>query len=307
MTNQDVQAVSANGTQIAYEFYGEPQAPVILLIHGLGMPMTGWPMGIVDKLVAEGFRVLRIDNRDQGKSEKFDQLPMPNMLWQFLKLKIGLSVSAPYELTELMKDTLGVLDALKIDSVHVVGVSMGGMISQLLAINAPSRVKTLTSIMSTTGNRKIPGPDKSVSAHLIKKPIIKTKQDVIDYHIKTWQLIGSPAYQPKPEQLKMYVAELMDRGMSAPGTARQMLAILAAPNRVKDLSRLRMPCQIIHGIDDLLVRVEGGIDTAKAIPQAEQHLIKGMGHDLPVELHGQICGLIAKQARSQEEKSNATL
>jgi pimeloyl-ACP methyl ester carboxylesterase len=302
MTAQDIQTVDSNGTKIAYELYGDEQAPVVLLIHGLGMPMTAWPMAMVDQIVGQGFRVLRIDNRDQGQSQNFDHLKVPNLLWQILRLKMGFSVNAPYPLTDLMKDTLGVLDALNIHSVHVVGASMGGMISQLLAINAPSRVKTLTSIMSTTGNHKIPGATKDVSAHLFKKPKIKSRQDVVDYHVKTWKLIGSPAYPASQEQLEEYVAQHMNRGMSAAGTARQMLAIIATPNRTDDLSQLKMPCQVIHGTDDPLVRVEGGIETANAIPQADKHLIQGMGHDLPVELHDQICGLIVKQAKLAEEK-----
>jgi pimeloyl-ACP methyl ester carboxylesterase len=302
MTAQDIQTVDSNGTKIAYELYGDEQFPVILLIHGLGQTMLAWPMAMVDKIVGQGFRVLRIDNRDQGHSQKFDHLKVPNMLWQTLKFKMGFRVNAPYPLTDLMKDTLGVLDALNIDSVHVVGASMGGMISQLLAINAPSRVKTLTSIMSTTGNQKLPGPTKDVAAHIMKKRKMKSKQEMVDYHIKGWQLVGSPAYPASQKQLEEFVAEQMNRGMSAAGTARQMLASFDTPNRADDLSQLKMPCLVIHGTDDPLIRVEGGIETADSIPQAAMHLIEGMGHDLPVQLHDQICGLIVKQANLAEEK-----
>jgi pimeloyl-ACP methyl ester carboxylesterase len=303
MNSKNSQIVNANGTQIAYEIHGNKDAPVILLIHGLGMPMAAWPMAVVNKLVDKGFQVLLFDNRDQGHSQRFDHLKVPNMLWQFIKLRIGLPITSPYALTDLMSDTLGLINALNIKTVHVVGISMGGMIAQLLALQEPDRVKSLTSIMSTTGNKKIPGPTKKVAAHLVNKPKMKSKEDVVAYHIKTWELIGSPDYPTSQQNIKAFVLNLMDRGMSAAGTARQMLAILSAPSRSKALSRLKMPVQVIHGLNDPLVRVEGGIDTAASIAHAQEHLIEGMGHDLPEQLHDRICELICRQA---SEVENAT-
>jgi len=304
-TESGITKINANGTQIAYERYGNELHPTILLIHGLGMPMTAWPMEMVKNLVAGGFQVLRIDNRDMGQSQKFDHLKLPNMLWQIIKHRIGFKVSAPYPLTDLMKDTVGVLDALKLDSVHVVGVSMGGMISQLLAINVPSRVKSLTSIMSHTGNKDLPGPTKTVSNHLLSKPTSNSEADRQVFHVKTWQLIGSPGYPSTAAQTTNYVCDQLERGISPVGTARQMLAILATPNRVPMLAKLKMPCQVIHGNCDPLIPVEGGHDTAKAIPHAKLHLIDGMGHDLPQPLHEQICGLILEQARATENNLQA--
>lgn len=300
MTTDTIQTVKANGVEIAYELYGNDTAPTILLIHGLGMPMTAWPIAMVNQLVEKGFRVLRIDNRDQGQSEKFDHLQMPNLIWQFFKLKLGLSVSAPYSLEHMMRDTLGTLDALNIQKVHVVGASMGGMISQLLAIHAPERVASLTSIMSTTGSHKIPGPTPEVSQHLMTKPVIRNEKDVLAYHIKTWELIASPGFPTTNEERKKYVESILDRGVSTDGTTRQLLAIMAAPNRCDALSDLAMPCQVIHGSADPLVRVEGGIDTARVIPNAAQHIIEGMGHDLPVQLHEKICGLITEHVQHAE-------
>ena len=300
MDDQVIQRVNANGTQIAYELHGEKSNPIIMLIHGLGMPMTAWSITVVESLVQKGFCVLRIDNRDQGHSQKFDHLNMPNMVWQFMKLKMGLPVSSAYSLLDMMKDAKGVLDALDIQSVHVVGASMGGMIAQLLALESPERIKSLTSVMSNTGNPKLKGPTHAVSTHLMTSPAMHSPEAKMAYHVKLWQLIGSPAYPKDKPGLELYVQSLMDRGMSANGTARQMLAILAASNRQARLAELTMPCQVIHGTDDPLVRVEGGIETADAIPGASLHLIKGMGHDLPAELQPQICNLITELVKSTE-------
>jgi len=293
-----ITTIKANGVEIAYELHGKEDAPVIMLIHGLGMPMAAWPMEMVEQLVDAGFRVLIIDNRDQGRSEKFHHLPIPNMIWQALKLKLGLKINAPYPLTDLMKDTLGVLDGLNIEKVHVVGVSMGGMISQLLAIHHPERVMSLTSIMSTTGNPKLPKAEKHVIAHLMSAPKSQSEEDVINYHMKTWQLIGSPEYPTPDGELREFVKGLLDRGMSPAGTTRQMLAILATRNRYQDLSELIMPVQVIHGTADPLIPVAAGKETAEAA-KAKLHLVEGMGHDLPEALHDKICTWIIEQAKSE--------
>lgn len=300
-----ITTIKSNGVEIAYELYGQPDDPVIMLVHGLGMPMTSWPMDMVNYFVDQGFRVLRIDNRDQGRSEKFHQLPMPNMVWQIIKLKLGLKINPPYPLTALMEDTIGVLDALNIDRVHIVGVSMGGMISQLVAINAPSRVASLTSIMSTTNNPKLPKATKEVLAHLMASPESNSEEDIIKYHMKTWRLIGSPKYPTPENELYEYVKGQYDRGLSPAGTTRQMLAILATPNRVNDLAKLKMPVQVIHGSADPLIPMAAGKDTANAA-NATFHLVEGMGHDLPKALQPKICQWIVDQAMEVEEASRTT-
>jgi len=297
-----ITTIKANGVEIAYELHGAEDAPVIMLIHGLGMPMTAWPMEMVEQLVQAGFRVLRIDNRDQGQSQKFRHLPMPNLVWQMIRMKLGLRVNAPYPLTDLMKDTLGVLDGLGIDQVHVVGVSMGGMIAQLLAIHHPERVLSLTSIMSTTGNPKLPQADRKVLAHLMSAPKSQSEEDLINYHVKTWQLIGSPKYPTSKQDLREFVKGLLDRGISPSGTTRQMLAILATRNRYQDLNELKMPVQVIHGTADPLIPVAAGKETAQAA-HAKLHLVEGMGHDLPEALHSQICSWIIEQAKAAPLKS----
>jgi pimeloyl-ACP methyl ester carboxylesterase len=206
-----------------------------------------------------------------------------------------------------MYDVIGVLDALDIQEVHLVGVSMGGMISQLVAINAPSRVKTLTSIMSTTSNPKLPQPRKDVMSHLLRASKVNKPDDVLNFQIKTWELIGSPGFPTSREGLEKYVRDLLDRGMSREGTTCQMLAILATPNRFKELGGLSMPVQVIHGTDDPLIPMAAGQETADAIAQAKLHLIKGMGHDLPAQLHERLCDLIIDQATALESHDSKAL
>ena len=300
MDKSPIQTVNAAGTEIAYEIHGDMKDPIVLLIHGLGMPMTAWPFPMVERLKQQGFCVLRIDNRDQGASQMFDHLPQQNMVWQFFKFKMGMPVSSAYSLMDMMTDAVGVLDELKIEHVHVVGASMGGMIAQLMSIHVPERIKSLTSIMSNHGGTKLKGPTHKVASHLMSLPVSHSAQSIMNYHVKTWQLIGSPGYPTTEEDLEVYVKGLMDRGMNASGTARQMLAIMSANNRIHDLAKLTMPCQVIHGTDDPLVRVEGGVAMAKAIPNAKLHLIEGMGHDFPEALHVRVCGHIADLVKSAE-------
>ena len=297
--NRPIETVKANGLDIAYEVYGERHNPIIALVHGLGSPMAGWPMGMVNQLVDKGFCVLRVDNRDSGKSQILDDTKSPNFLWQVIKSKIGIQVTSAYDLTDMVDDLIGVLDALEMDRIHLVGASMGGMICQLTAIHHSSRVKSLTSIMSHAGSKQLP-PRKAVAAHLFKKPVIKNVEEAVAYNVKTWELLSGTQHVMKSAERKSYVLGLMDRGISATGTSRQLLAIMAAKDRTEALSTLTMPCQVIHGKDDPLIHVQGGIDTAKAIPNCELHLIDGMGHDFPVSVHEAVCTMITDQVKQTE-------
>ena len=290
--------ITANGIEIAYEIEGNTDQPVLLLIHGYGSPLTAWPEGFVKKLVAEGFCVLRFDNRDIGQSEKLHALGVPNFAKVWFMSLIRLRAAVPYSLDDMMQDAKGLLEALNIDKAHVVGASMGGMIAQLLALHAPERVQTLTSIMSTTGNRKLPGPTKEVAKHLLTKPAEKTAESLLEFTLKTWRLIGSPAYvTPKDEQLA-YIKGILKRGLNGPGTARQFAAILTAPSRVKPLQSMHVPTLVIHGDADPLVNVAGAYDTVGAIPNAQLEIIPGMGHDLPPQLHDKICSMVSAHARA---------
>jgi pimeloyl-ACP methyl ester carboxylesterase len=293
-------SVVSNGIEIAYEEHGDAGKPVLLLIQGLGMPLSAWPPAMIDGLVAEGFRVVTFDNRDIGCSQLLREMKVPNMLWQTVRRRLGMKVRAPYQLGDMTRDVAGLLDALNIDTAHVVGVSMGGMISQLLAIREPQRVKSLTLIMTSTSNRKLPGPGKAVTRHLMRGPKAPTDEARFAYHWKLWRLIGSPGYHLSDEELRGFLDRVFERGMTAAGTARQTLAIFAAPSRVSDLNKLDIPTLVIHGDSDPLIPVDCGKDTANAIPSARLEIIEGMGHDLPVVLTERLNRLITQHAKASE-------
>ena len=249
---------------------------------------------MIQALAARGLRVINIDNRDIGYSSNLDSLGLPDLRLQLLKHAFRFHPKAPYQLDDMAVDALGLLDALGIERAHVVGASMGGMISQLVAMRAPERVLSLTSIMSTTGNRKVPGPTNAVKKHLISAPASKSNDDLLAFGMKTWRLIGSPAYPTPEDILRPYVQSLIDRGRRPAGIARHMLAVVAADSRVKALQELNVPTLVIHGDADPLVRVEGGIDTAEAIPGAKLEIIERMGHDFPPALQNRIVDLICE-------------
>tara|TARA_B110000503_G_C7137890_1_gene409616 strand:- start:860 stop:1795 length:936 start_codon:yes stop_codon:yes gene_type:complete len=276
--------INVNSVDIAYQLHGNSSQPTLLLIHGLSTPLTGWPKAMVDAFVAANFQVLLLDNRDVGRSEQLDHFSIPNMGWIITKLKLGLSIKTPYQLEDMMQDVVALLDALNLAEVHVVGASMGGMIAQLMAIHHPRRVKTLTSIMSTTGYKKLPRIDKNIRETLMQKPVSKDYKDQMDYHIKKWQVIGSPDYPCTETDLQQYVESMLQRGITAKGTIRQMLSIMATGNREDALSKLDIPSLVIHGDRDGLVNLAGGKATAQAIPNAKLRVYPGMGHDFPVEL-----------------------
>lgn len=276
--------INLNGVDIAYQLHGNPADPTILLIHGLSTPLTGWPSAMIERFVAAGYQVLLLDNRDVGRSQQLDHLPVPNMLKVMLKLKFKLSIKAPYQLEDMMQDVVALLDALKLSEVHVVGASMGGMIAQLMAIHHPQRVTSLTSIMSTTGYKKLPAADKDITRVLSQKPASQDYKDRMDYHIKKWRVLGSPDYPSSDIYIHEYVDALLQRGITAKGTLRQFLAIMVGENRQDALAKLSIPSLVIHGDRDGLVNVAGGRATAEAIPNAKLKIYPGMGHDFPVEL-----------------------
>ena len=296
--------VKSNGLQIAYEEYGGALDPVLLMVQGLGMPLSGWPPALIDALVAEGFRVVVFDNRDIGQSTLLNTMNVPNMIVQILRRIIGMSVKAPYQLSDMMRDVVGLMDALRIKSAHLVGISMGGMIAQLLAIHEPQRVKTLTSVMSATGSRKVPGPTKKVIKHMVRGPKAATPEAGIEFQWILWRLLGGPHYRLSDEELAEFLRRIAERGITADGVARQQLAILAAPSRIAQLRKLNIPTLVIHGDADPLIPVECGLDTARAVPGARTAIIEGMGHDLPTALTKRLARLITQHAKTLE-KSNA--
>jgi pimeloyl-ACP methyl ester carboxylesterase len=297
--------IKSNGLQIAYEEHGNAVDPVLLMVQGLGMPLTAWPPTLIEALVAERFRVIVFDNRDIGWSDLLKHMKVPNMLVQILRRKFRMRVKTPYQLTDMMRDVEGLMDALQIQSAHLVGVSMGGMISQLLAIHEPLRVKTLTSILSTTGSRKLPGPTKEVTRHIVRGPKTATSESGLEFQWKLWRLLGGLRYRLSDEDLAEFLRRNFERGMTAAGVARQTLAILAAPSRTTELRKIDIPTLVIHGDADPLIPVECGLDTARAIPGARTAIIEGMGHDLPVALTERLARLITQHAKTVESTNPA--
>lgn len=290
--------ITANGISIEYETHGNPSDPPLLLVMGLGAQLTLWPIELVEALVGHGYYVIRHDNRDIGLSEKFGHAGIPNFRKVALLRMFGIRTKLPYRLSDMADDAAGLLDALGIDSAHVVGGSMGGMIAQLMAIEHAPRVRTLTSIFSTTGNPRLPRPrPEAMQALLDRAPPGATLDDVIPIGIRVARAIGSPAYPTPEDRLRERIARDFHRSFYPEGPARQIAAIMDDGDRRKRLKKVTAPTLVIHGTDDPLVPVEGGRDTARAIPGAKLHEIPGMGHDLPLELVDEIAAAIAAHAK----------
>jgi pimeloyl-ACP methyl ester carboxylesterase len=288
--------VSANGINIAYDEFGKPSDPVILLIMGLGTQMIAWTEEFCIGLADKGYRVVRFDNRDVGLSQKFDDQKPPNLLKGLIAQRFGLKIKTPYTLFDMADDATGVMDALDIKRAHIVGASMGGMISQILAAEHPERVISLTSIMSTSGHKSLPSASWDVTKHMIVRKTVGSEADYLDQMVSFWQIIGSPDYMPDEQALRGRMSESFNRCYHPLGYKRQLAAIAASGDRVELLKRITVPTCIIHGRCDVLVPVEGGIDTARHIKHATLEIIDGMGHDLPRPLYGQFIDLITDNA-----------
>ena len=258
-----------------------PHLPVVLLIMGLGMQLIAWPPGLVRGLMNAGYRVIRFDNRDSGLSDRFDSLGMPNLLWQGIKYKLGLRIKPPYSVHDMALDTLGVLDELQIDRAHMVGVSMGGMVAQRVALMAPQRTLSLASIMSSSSARGLPAATPAVTRQLLSRPKGKGKQAAIEHSVKLFMTIGSPGFPPDEAFLRERVTIATERSFNPPGIARQMVAIAADSTRAAELSKITVPTLVLHGKADPLVPFACGQDTARRIPGSKLVGIDGMGHDLP--------------------------
>lgn len=291
------QQTTANGISITFEDKGPRDAPVILLVMGLGGQLTLWPDEFVDALNAHGFRTIRYDNRDVGLSTRFDGAGVPNLKWMFVKMMLRLPVRPAYRLADMAADGVALLDHLGIDRAHVVGVSMGGMISQHIAARYPERVISLTSIMSSSGNPKLPRADKEAMAVLANRPMSGDPEDMIAYSVRAARVIGSPAYPSEEERLQRGVRSDFERGWYPQGVARQMAAIVADGDRRAMLKTITAPTLVVHGEADPLVPLAAGRDTAANIPGARLMTIPGMGHDLPLALVDTLADAVAAHAR----------
>ena len=276
----------ANGITIAYATHGDPSSPPLLAIHGLGAQMTDFPQDFLDDLVASGLHVITFDNRDQGESTWFDDAGQPDIS----ALLGDPDHPVPYLLSDMAADAAGLLDALGIDTVHVLGVSMGGMIAQQFAIDFPGRVRTLTSIMSTPGPTT--GPPTPAAMEALMVPPVADREAAIEQSLAGSRIIASPDYPFDVVGMRKRAELHFDRGHHPAGTARQLAAILASPDRTAALAGVTAPTFVIHGAADPLVTLPGGEATAAAVPGAELWVIEGMGHDLPVAVLPELCARV---------------
>jgi pimeloyl-ACP methyl ester carboxylesterase len=280
------------GIELCYQTFGDPDGEPLLLVMGLGGPMTWWDPELCTLLAARGFYVIRYDNRDTGRSSRVGARVGRTAL---VRAFAGGRSRPPYTLADLADDAFGLLDHLGLESAHVVGVSMGGMIVQTMAISQPGRVRSLTSIMSTTGKRTVGWQHPSLLPSLLANRGAG-REAYVKASAALWKLIGSPGFPQTDEEVRARAEETFDRGVSAEGVLRQMLAILNQPNRGPRLKSVRVPALVVHGLADRMVHVSGGRATAAAIPGAELLLIDGMGHDLPRDLYETFAAAVRRTA-----------
>lgn len=268
-------SVQANGITIEYEEQGSGDP--LVLIMGLGGQLIDWPQGFVEQIVDQGFRVIRFDNRDSGLSTEFTSTP-PSTSQLAKAMLLKRLLQAEYLISDFADDTAGLLDALGIESAHVVGVSMGGMIGQALAIEHPDRVRSLTSIMSTTGSRRVGQPTARLIRKTARRPV-PTRETAVEMGVEMFREVCGPTYDP--DEFRRLAQAAVDRSFRPAGTARQTAAIMASNDRTPGLRRLQVPTLVIHGLLDTLVRPSGGVATAKAVPGSRLLMFNDMAHDLP--------------------------
>jgi pimeloyl-ACP methyl ester carboxylesterase len=284
------QTADANGIEIVYETIGDPSHRPLLLVMGLGAQLIHWDLELCEQLADRGFWVIRFDNRDSGRSTQVDA-PVPDLR----RAMLGLRIEAPYRLEDMADDAFGLLDHLGVEAAHVMGASMGGMIAQTMALARPERVLSLTSIMSTTGERRAGRPKLRVWGVLMRQAP-RDREAYIESFVKTFRLIGSSGFPRDDDRLRELAAATYDRGHHTAGTGRQLAAILASGDRTARLRSLAVPTTVIHGRDDPLVPFRGGRATAAAIPNARLIAVPGMGHDLPREVWPQLIDAVVETA-----------
>ncbi len=284
--------IAANGIELYYEQHGEPSNDALLLIHGLGAQITGWPPYFVQGLVDEGFFVTAYDNRDVGYSTSFSEHGMPD-----LEKMITREHTAPYLISDMAADAAGLVRALNLGPVHVVGVSMGGMIAQQFAIDHPGLTRSLTSIMSTPDPASAGQPTPEALA-VLTMPRSENFDDFIIEEIESWRVTGGSGYPVDEIFIREQARAAWDRGRDPEGPARHLAAVVQSPDRRPGLRSVTVPSLVVHGLDDPLVTPSGGDATADALTTAKHVTFPGMGHSLPKELVGQIVAEIGAVARS---------
>ena len=300
--HQPPQFARANGIDLCYEIFGAPDAEPMVLIMGLAAQMIHWDDEFCQQLAARGFRVIRFDNRDTGLSSKLSGGKRLTP-FELLKLRfLNIPLDAPYKLRDMADDVIGLMDALGIPSAHLVGASMGGMIAQETTLSYPDRVRSLTSIMSSTGNPKLPQPTREAGAMLMAPPP-KTRDEYIVRFAQTWKILRGGSFPLDEAKDRERAERTFDRGLYPAGVGRQLRAILASGSRKERLRSVKTPTLVIHGTVDPLVRPEAGKDTAASIPGAKLMMIEGMGHALPISMWPQIIDAIAAHAQAASAKA----
>jgi pimeloyl-ACP methyl ester carboxylesterase len=296
--------IDANGIKLEYEVTGDRTAPPVLLIMGLGAQLTRWPEPFYRALADAGFYVIRYDHRDVGLSTRLDRSGTPPLLPAALRAALGLPIKAPYDLGELAEDALGLLDALGLASAHLVGVSMGGMLGQILAARRGERARTLVSIMSTSGDPRLPQPDWRLRLALIRRPRARgDRQLAIDSAVALYKRISSPGFPPDDKLLREQVTRDVDRAYYPRGLRRHLLAVLASGSRVPLLDHITVPTLILHGAADPLIPPAAAYDLHRRIRGSRMEVFAGMGHDLPRALVPAITAQIIDHLRRAEASS----
>jgi pimeloyl-ACP methyl ester carboxylesterase len=273
--------IYVNNLRLEVEDTGERDRPAVLLIAGMSMQLIVWPDAMLSQLHQAGFRVIRFDNRDNGLSESMDHLGAPNMLWFMLQQRLGLKVNLPYTIQDMTRDALGVMDHLQLQQAHVVGVSLGGMIAQRLCVTAPERVLSLTSIMSSSGAKGLPGPSPAMRRVLMTSPAKPGSSAARVQGLRFVKALAGPGFVHPPGSQEQLVDDSLNRSNRPVGSYRQMLAAMADTDRWKLLPRITAPTLVIHGTADPLIPYACAQDTAARIPGAKLFGIEGMGHDFP--------------------------
>jgi pimeloyl-ACP methyl ester carboxylesterase len=289
--------VRANGLTLCYDAFGEEEQPPVVLIMGMGAQMIGWDDEFCRQLAAQGLFVVRFDNRDAGRSTRFDHAGTPDVMAAMTRAWLGIPVQAPYLLQDMALDVVGLLDALDIRRAHLVGASMGGTIAQTVALRHPERMLSLTSIMSTTGDRDLPHP-KPWALSALMKPTPAALDDYVEHYVRTWRMLRGDRFPEEDERDRARAVRNYARGLNPAGGARQLAAILASGSRRQALRRVSSPTLVIHGDADPLVPLAAGRDTAASIPGAELLVLPGMGHALPKQLWPRIVDGIVDIARA---------
>ena len=279
--------IEANGLCFEVEDSGATGEPLLLLM-GLGGQLIHWPPDFVAALVQAGYRVIRMDNRDAGLSQHLPELGVPNIALAGLRRAVGAAVRPPYTLHAMADDALGVLEALRIDRAHIVGLSLGGMVAQRMAMAEPARCATLTSLMSTSGARGLPTMKGKVLRVMMAKPRGHDIEAVVRYYLNFFRAVGSPAYPVPEAALRDMVLQTMARSYDPAGNLRQLAAVMADTTRADELARVSCPTLVLHGSADPFLPIACGRDTARRIPGAQFAAIEGAGHDLAP----QVCQLV---------------